>query len=304
MQFITKKEAVMEKYIYSDLIIESSQIRDVEKTHFHSEEYVRNIKVIRDQVPKGGDSRTYIANEGLYTTIELPELFIMEPQVLETVATVLSNEITRIVEKTCNRKINKDFSVLIAGIGNRNITPDAIGPLSVEKLNVTRHISLLDAKRFETLDSCKVCAVSCGVMGETGMETLEIIKGILSQIDVDAVISIDALAARGANRLAKVIQLSNLGISPGAGIGNRRQAINDITLGVPVIAIGAPTVISASVLLVDTLTRNGINNLNKTNRLALERGKEFFVTPKNCDAISESLSSIIARSIDKAFCGI
>ena len=294
----------MKNYLNTNLIIESSYYKDDAYFSDIAEERVNGIKIERCVLKNSKPSFMGNFVDGHYVTIELPELSEILPIQTEDTVTVLSNELRALVKSSCNKEINKALSVLIVGIGNRHITPDSIGPLVVEKLSVTRHLAVLSKRVFDSIGSCKVCAISCGVMGETGIESLDIIKGVLSRIHVDVVVAVDALAARETRRLSRVVQLCDTGISPGAGVGNRRQTIDKAALGVPIIAIGVPTVISAATMVADAFMEAGIEAEEKITSSVLDNCKQLFVTPKNCDSISESVSAIIARGIDKTFCGI
>ena len=292
----------MKDYLVSDLIIESSFYNDPKYISDLTEENVNGMTVKRCL---SGGTRTFGGRDacrGAYVTVELPATPAALGEQTDSAVAVLSSEIQSLIKRSYGKPVDSKLSVMIVGIGNRHITPDAIGPMVVERLSVTRHVALLDKGTFDKINVCKVCAISCGVMGETGIETAELIKGVLSQVHADVVIAIDALAARDMGRLARVIQLCDAGISPGAGVGNRRSVLNKETLGVPIIAIGVPTVISAATLVADVLTGSACEP--KEARALSDKFKGLFVTPKDCDAISEIVSSVIARSLDRVFCGI
>jgi spore protease len=218
-------------------------------------------------------------------------------------------------------KFEKDVCVLVAGLGNWNITPDALGPKVVSKILVTRHLQGTLPQEIE--ESVRpVAAVSPGVMGITGIETAEILKGIVEKVEPDLLIAIDALAARRSSRINAAIKLSNTGISPGAGVGNKRRMLDEKSLGIPVIAIGVPTVVDAATLVNDTMdhildemtaqTKKG-SEFYKTLK-ALEKEDKYqmitdilgpytgnmFVTPKEVDAVIDRLANIIANSINIA----
>ena len=148
--------------------------------------------------------------------------------------------------------IAKDATGLIVGLGNWNVTPDALGPMSIEKIMVTHHLFKLE---YETVaDGYRpVAAISPGVMGVTGMETSDIIQGIVEKFKPDFIIAIDALASRSVERINETIQLSDSGIHPGSGVGNKRKELSKDTLGIPVIAIGVPTVVDAVTITSDTI---------------------------------------------------
>lgn len=217
-------------------------------------------------------------------------------------------------------KPNKYKSILIAGLGNRFITPDALGPKAVSKILVTRHIKdTLPESIDDSVSS--VAAIAPGVMGITGIETGEILCGIIEKIKPDLLIAIDALAARKFSRVNSVIQISDSGISPGSGVGNKRMMLNKKTLGIPVISIGVPTVVDAATLVNDTMDRiiNELYNVSKEKSLISllesidtdERyslideiltpyAENMFVTPKEVDSVIERLADIISTAINMA----
>ena len=151
-------------------------------------------------------------------------------------------------------KLSQKSTILVVGLGNWNITPDALGPKVIDKILVTRHLDgVLPEEIQKSVRS--VAAISPGVMGITGIETVEIIQGVVEKLKPDLVIAIDALAARKFSRINSTIQMSDTGVAPGAGVGNKRMTLNEQTLGIPVIALGVPTVVDAATLINDTMYR-------------------------------------------------
>jgi len=214
---------------------------------------------------------------------------------------------------------DREKNILVAGLGNRYITPDSLGPKVVAKILVTRHIrDTLSDKIDDSVAS--VAAIAPGVMGITGIETAEILKGIIERIKPDAVIAIDALAARRTSRINSVIQIADSGISPGSGVGNKRMLLNEESLGVPVIGIGVPTVVSAATLVNDSMERilsamaeaseeklfyNTLNNLGDEREVLIAEllepyAENMFVTPKEVDEVIERLAEIISNAINIA----
>jgi spore protease len=246
---------------------------------------------------------------GQYVTLEMHKLY--EPCVQHKLAEILKDVLDTLCPKAQH--------LLMVGLGNRSVTPDAVGPMVIEQLDVTRHLyehGLLNAK-----GTCKnVAAIAPGVMAQTGMETVEIVKGLVSQLSPDVVIVIDALAARSSNRLNRTIQLCDTGIHPGAGVGNNRQRMDAHTLGVKVVAIGVPTVIAVPTIISDAMQQLlcllGEQHAGKLveelsyeeqYRLAEELVKPYFsdmfVTPKNIDEEMETVSACIAKGLN-AYIGI
>ena len=252
---------------------------------------------------------------GSYITLEIPDLKSADNEQYETACRTLAEEIGSLIT------LNEHTNILVVGLGNWNITPDALGPQVVSKLMVTRHLlEYIPDQIGEGVRS--VCAISPGVLGITGMETGEIIRGVVDKIQPDIVIAIDALAARNLERISSTIQICDTGISPGAGVGNKRKALNVETLGVPVIAIGIPTVIDAATITADTLNivvdsmlKNADENsgfykmlksMDKDEQYALVKEvlsphlADFMVTPKEVDLLIDRVSRMVANGINLA----
>ena len=214
---------------------------------------------------------------------------------------LIGRKIVDMAAETTGKKIDKKFCVLVAGLGNSDITADAIGPLTIKNLTVTRHLREMEPKIYSSLGFCEIAALSPGVLGQTGIETVELIRGAVQNCTPDIVIVIDALAARSCERLAATVQISDAGIRPGSGIGNMRMAINTETLGVPVISVGIPTVVNSSTLVYEALNRAGIKEYSQELQEVLENGRSFFVTPKESDIITKQLSLLLSDALSMAF---
>ncbi len=192
---------------------------------------------------------------------------------------------------------DKNGCILVAGLGNEDITPDALGPRCISYLFATRHIPDDFQKEIGLPGLRPVAGIIPGVLGKTGMESSEIISGIVNKIKPSAVIVIDALASRSTERLGRTVQLCNTGISPGSGVGNHRKQINESSLGVPVIGIGVPTVVDGRTLALDILEKAGV----KENMISEADLKDsMMVTPKEIDALIERASRLIAMAINTA----
>ncbi len=284
----------MEKYNRTDLALER-----VKKdgggfsATLLKEENIKGITVSNISVKNNG-------KEEMYVTISRNKIWDTEEEERETAVEIISEEIKNMIGDLCAKKIASDFSALIIGLGNADITADAIGPLTVKNLIVTRHFKELEPNLFFGLETCEVSAFSPGVLGQTGIETVELIRGAVKSSSPDIVIAVDALAARSCERLASVVQISNCGINPGSGIGNRRKAINFESIGVPVIGIGVPTVVNSSTLVYDVLNKAGIRDVGQEIEEVLKSGISFFVTPKESDVISNRTAKLIADSINRA----
>ncbi len=252
---------------------------------------------------------------GNYVTIESDLIKENDIDAHERIIRKLSEKLGKL------HNLSKDSTILVVGLGNWRVTPDALGPKVVSKLLVTRHI--LDSVPKEVSDSVRpLSAISPGVMGITGIETMEIVKGLVDRVKPDLVIAVDALAARRTNRINTTFQMTDTGINPGAGIGNKRATLSKETLGTNCIAIGVPTVVDAATLVNDTMdmmlnqmiasTDKGseffemLKDLEDTEKYGLiteilnPYSGNMFVTPKEVDAVVERISGIIANSINIA----
>lgn len=255
-------------------------------------------------------SRVVIRNEkgrkamgkpiGTYLTIESGNMAEEEGEERSSVSETTAKYLAGLVQAKPER------GILVIGLGNRDITPDALGPIVVENLLVTRHAFTEYQSLFpESKDRVPVAALAPGVMGQTGMEAIEVIRGIVKEISPDLVIVIDALAARSTERLNRTVQMTDTGISPGAGVGNFRSEINREVLNVPVIAIGVPTVIDAATIVRDKMERalqeNGLTEQEIRTFLGLlrEETDRMFVTPKNVDEAVRKMGEILADAINQ-----
>ena len=229
---------------------------------------------------------------GNYDTLTLPRMDRLEPDDADLAVEQLARELCYIFD--CS-EINPG-RILVCGIGNRELTPDSIGPKTADRVTPTMHLSRLYRSMFEDLECSEIAVISPGVTAESGMESGEVIKSVCNLISPDAVIAIDALAARSSSRLGSTIQISNTGIFPGSGIGNRRNALNRESLGVPVIAIGTPSVIDTRIFIDEELSRSA-----SPHSQGRTEGEPMFVSPREIDAITNIASKIISGAINQAF---
>lgn len=242
--------------IRTDLALEAHQLAmgqnlpHVSQLQVEEEETEPGIKVTRIHVPTAEAGREIGKLPGLYVTLEVPKMRDNDTEVEKLVARRFAKEFERFLEK---KGLGEDKKALVVGLGNWNVTPDALGPMVVENLLVTRHLFTLAPESVED-GYREVSALSPGVLGITGIETSEIVYGAVEQSKPDFVIAVDALAARALHRVNTTIQISDAGIHPGSGVGNKRKAIDEQTLGIPVIAIGVPTVVYASTIVNDAIT--------------------------------------------------
>ncbi|MCI3923203.1 GPR endopeptidase [Paenibacillus sp. TRM 82003] len=255
---------------------------------------------------------------GHYLTIEAPALRQKDSDLQDRVATLFAKHFEKFLQ---HANIPKEAKVLIVGLGNWNVTPDALGPIVVENVMVTRHYFELMPDQVAP-GYRQVSAVAPGVLGITGIETSEIVQGIVEKSKPDLVIAVDALASKALERVNTTIQIADTGIHPGSGIGNKRKGITREALGVPVIAIGVPTVVYASTIVNSTIellsqnfgkqTENTdailgmLPNMTEQDRLGMVRevldplGHDLLVTPKEIDQFIEDIANIIASGLNAA----
>lgn len=264
-----------------------------------NEEYTKNgIKVTRVHVLDERGEKAIGKPVGTYVTIETGKLDDVGGESYYESAETVAEEIGSMLKPV------GDGLVLVAGLGNAEMTPDALGPRCVSSVLVTRHIAgeLSSIKGFENMRP--VAAIAPGVLGQTGVETGEIIKALVDRIHPVAVIAIDALASRRAARLGNTVQISDTGIAPGSGVGNTRFSVGSKTLGVPVISIGVPTVVDAATLAIDVLEEAGIATPPQEEekiRASIEPGGvSLFVTPRMIDLIVEHAASLTSLAINRA----
>ena len=314
----------MEYSIHTDLAIEASavenlKISDKKESGIETNIFEKDgITVTEVMITNKKGEEAVGKPVGKYVTLEVPSLRDNITEVYDNTKKMLTQELKKYID------LDKNHTILVVGLGNRFVTPDALGPKVIDKLLVTRH--LYDVLPPDITDEMhSLCAVAPGVLGITGIETGEIIKGIADKIKPDIIIAIDALASRKTSRISTTFQIADTGIVPGSGIGNKRHALNKETIGVPVIAIGVPTVIEAVAvandaidMLIEAIKVNADKNseiyksmdaLNNETRyeliskLLVPSGSELIVTPKEVDSIIDEVSGIIADSINEAING-
>ena len=299
----------MEQKIRTDLALEARESfpeDDVEiKGVILSEDYDEQNQ-IRVSVVEIKDERGAKAMQkpiGTYITIEAPEMEQSNEDYYKPVAEEITKQL-----RTLAGNLKKE-EILIVGLGNREVTPDALGPQVVDNLFITRHLIREYGEEFKKRnDLGSVSAISPGVMAQTGMETVEIIKGIIEETNPKLLIVIDALASRSVSRVNTTVQLTDTGISPGSGIGNYRKALNEESLGTKVIAIGVPTVVDAATIVSDTLTKYMLksgfdeHDINQfISEIREQQIENMFVTPKNIDESIKRLSFTISEALNSCF---
>lgn len=256
-----------------------------------SYEHYNGVKVTRIEILDENGEKLLEKPQGKYITLEMPPF---------TGYTELTGGSVEVLSEELRKLLPKYGTVLVAGLGNDKITPDALGPKCAGYILASRHIDRELAEKIGLEGLRSVAAIVPGVLGKTGIETSEIIEGTVKKIRPSAVIAVDSLASRRLERLGTTVQLSDSGISPGSGIGNRRVAIDRSSLGVPVIAVGVPTVVDAATMAMDILEDGpGLSEQTKQQIVGSEQGR-MMVTPKEIDLVIERAAKFIAMGINRA----
>lgn len=239
---------------------------------------------------------------GVYVTLEAPAMALPDENYHKEISEELARQLKAIIPG-----IDRELSVIVVGLGNRDVTADALGPNVVDNLTITRHMVREYGKAAYNQNRMHmISGLVPGVMAKTGMETQEIIKGVVEMTSPDVVVVVDALAARSTRRLNRTIQISNAGIHPGSGVGNHRNAITEETLGVPVIAIGVPTVVDAATIVSDAFEKmmrlSGEEPLEIQDDLftGLDELYNMYVTGKDVDYEIKQISHIICNALNSA----
>ena len=248
---------------------------------------------------------------GTYITIDVKNLKIATDEEIEKAANLVKEELETVIHEHCN----PEDEILVVGLGNQFVTPDSLGPKVVSELEITRHF-LKYTPQYVVEGTRSVCAVAPGVLGTTGIETSEIVKGIVENIKPKLLIVIDSLASKSIERISSTVQISDTGIVPGGGVGNAREELSTNTIGIPVIAIGVPMVVESAVLVNDCLdifieklqeeakSNDYLNKLKeKDNYEEIKEslnptGYNMIVTPKEIDDLIENMKDVVASAIN------
>ena len=259
------------------------------------EETIDGFSITTVHVGEGEGERLAKKKAGTYINVDVGKSWLLASEGFAALVALLAGQLRKLFPA--------DFSgtALVVGLGNYDITADSIGPKAVEKVVVTRHLRTLNPQLYESAGFGDLCAFAPGVLGQTGMESAEIVRSIVEAVRPSLIVAIDALASRRLARLATTVQLCDTGIYPGAGVSNRRSELSAETLGVPVISIGVPTVVDAATLAYDLL---GENADEKTAAALLAGdGKDMFITLKESDVITKQTARLLGFSINRAFHG-
>lgn len=269
------------------------------------EEYMEEseIRITRVVIETMNGAKAMGKPVGTYITLEAPAMAQPDEDYHQEISEELARQLKKIIPG-----IEQEFSVMVVGLGNRDVTADALGPNVVDNLTITRHMVKEYGKAaFNKKQVHMVSGLVPGVMAKTGMESQEIIKGVVEKTKPDVVIVVDALAARSTRRLNRTIQITNTGIHPGSGVGNHRNAITQEALGVPVIAIGVPTVVDAATIVSDAfekmLRQAGEESIDIQEELLAGLGELYnmYVTGKDVDYEIKQISHIICNALNSAF---
>ena len=307
---------MVEKYtIRTDLAMEQKERFESDHVEVSGvvleEEYdeEREIKITTVRIETENGAKMMGKPVGTYLTLEVPDMASADDGYHREISETLAGFLEKYVENEETKKEHskeKGCSILTVGLGNREVTPDALGPYVVDQLNITRHMVQEYGRYGVEEESRIVSAIVPGVMAQTGMETSEIIQGIVAETKPDIVIAIDALAARSTRRLNRTIQITDTGINPGSGVGNHRVGLTEENLQVKVIGIGVPTVVDAATIVHDSMA-------HLLEALEEAEQKEFleemisphlhtmFVTPKDVDETVKYLSFTISEGLNMAF---
>ncbi len=312
--------------IRTDLALETQEKMQEEHVDLKGVRYVeekidKNLTISTVTIETENGAKTMGKPRGTYITIEALDMDTADEDYHREISVQLAKVLQRLVPEK-----RKDMSVLVVGLGNREVTPDALGPRVVDNLFITRHILKEYGKyAFGSENVNPVSSIVPGVMAQTGMESLEIIHGIVKETKPELVIAVDALAARNTRRLNRTIQVTDTGINPGSGVGNHRHGLNEKSLGIPVISIGIPTVVDAATIVKDMLHNlldamsqsemlkslgNSMEELDDSEKYELIREllspnlNTMFVTPKDIDESVKRLSFTVSEGINIAFADI
>ena len=325
---------MVEKYtIRTDLAMEQKERFESDHVEVSGvvleEEYdeEREIKITTVRIETENGAKMMGKPVGTYLTLEVPDMASADDGYHREISETLAGFLEKYVENEETKKEHskeKGCSILTVGLGNREVTPDALGPYVVDQLNITRHMVQEYGRYGVEEESRIVSAIVPGVMAQTGMETAEIVQGVVKETKPDMILVIDALAARSSKRLNRTIQISDAGIQPGAGVGNPRSVITKETMGIPVIAIGVPTVVDAATIVNDTMENfiaaletsenlkgvgvvlQGYNSAEKyelVKELIAPHLNGMFVTPKDIDETIRRISYTVSEALNLLFSG-
>ncbi len=290
--------------VRTDLALEAKEtvqkpdedIRGVRVEEEHDAE--NEIYITRVMIETKNGAKTMGKPMGTYITLEAPRMATPDESYHREISEKVADQIRELLPDD-----KEELSVLVVGLGNREVTADALGPNAADQLHITRHVVREFGKvAYNKKKMHMISAIVPGVMAKTGMETCEIIRGVVEQTSPDVVIAIDALAARSVRRLNRTIQITDTGVQPGSGVGNHRHALTEETLGIPVIGLGIPTVVDAGTIVGDAVEQVERETLLCSDAHALKMAelKNMYVTTKDIDDVVNRLSYTISEAINIA----
>ena len=278
-----------------------SELRGVRVEEYYKEQ--EDVRVTKVMIDTKNAAKAMGKPIGIYVTMEAPAMVEPDEDYHREISECLAEELLNLLPGS-----EKEQSVLVVGLGNREVTADSLGPQTVDNLFITRHIVREYGKAAYNCEKMNmISALEPGVMAKTGMETAEIVKGVVQETTPDVLIVIDALAARSTRRLNRTIQITNTGIQPGSGVGNHRNALTEESLGVPVIAIGIPTVVDAATIVSDALEKlledeKDLDTVKFVDRqqLSFPELNNMYMTGKDIDAVIKRVSYTVSEGINLA----
>lgn len=289
----------MKEYFFTDLAYENHALYGDGQAKIR--EYAvgrkKEIRVWTLDIQNEDEAKRYRRAKGRYVTILCEAIWKLNQEGTDLLCRLLARETQILLQNLLPQK-REAYRLLVVGLGNPFFTVDALGAETVKNVRVTGDVPSEDGTPY------RVFAIAPGVPADTGLETVRHLEGILHAVNPDAVIAVDALKAGSYERLASSIQISDSGICPGSGVGRRNQALNKETLGIPVVAIGIPTVVDAATLIQDAMIGGGIREIPQRMREILEKEKGFLVCPKESDLIVRSGSLLLSSAIDLLAQGI
>ena len=294
-----------------DIFQKANKIEQINGVQSEKQDINENIAVERVTITNEEGEKNIGKPMGKYITIDIKNLKLARDEELQQYGKTVGDELKKIIDS----HVNKQDEILVVGLGNLYVTPDSLGPKVINEIEVTRHI-IKYLPQYVEEGTRSVSAISPGVLGTTGIETLEIIKGIVDKVKPNMLIVIDALASRSIERISSTIQISDTGIVPGAGVGNKRAELSEKTLGIPVIALGIPTVVESAVLVNDCLdlfinklqeeakSNDYLNQLKEQDNYEeikealIPNNYNMIVTPKEIDDLIENMKEVVSIGIN------
>ena len=278
--------AVEAREIWSESTAETTELSGVKAEDLICQGYDVTVVRILDETGE----RALGKPQGTYITVELDALVRREEDAFGRGVAAIGEQLRPLLH------LGEDDSVLVVGLGNRAITPDAIGPITAKHTLATQHLVEHVPEHFGNFR--RVTVVQTGVLGTTGMESAEVVRAIAAQFKPDRIIAVDALASRKLSRICRTVQISDTGIAPGSGVGNSRSKLSQETLGVPVIAVGVPTVVDAGTLAADLMEESGRGQVTPEQLGAFGGG--MIVTPKEIDTQVADISKLVGYALNCA----